>query len=212
MGMKSKFKKVGKMAASPVRVPIKKIKEHSSRKKEHPEDDIPEENDTENVENVNIEETDQEKEITPGFAFSANYTFDENGNPIENNSSNPIPQNNVTNDAITQIIMNNSTIKELVPNIKPEDISVYNNMLLLNVKRENEVETFRIDLVNGKIMIQAPLNIEYISMETGVKYKYASVDVDSDIGRNILINSNYIISLKDLDPLNSIMRVEQDAA
>lgn len=219
MGMKKVLKKTGKVVSTPVRVPVKKIKEHHARKKEHPEDDVPETEETIKI----VEETkandeevkdDLNKVVTPGFAFGASYSFDENGNPVENNSSTvPVPENNISNEAITDIIINNETIKELVPDITPGDISVYNGLLLLRVNRnEGAVETFRIDLKDGKVMIQAPLSYSYIDIETGVQYKFASVDVSSELGRNILTNENYVIRLKDVDPLSSIMRVDEKAA
>jgi hypothetical protein len=216
MGMKKVLKKTGKVVSAPIRVPVKKVKEHHARKKEHPEDDVPETEET--VEEVKADvkevEDDLNKVVTPGFAFGASYSFDENGNPVENNSSTvPIPENNVSNEAITDIIINNETIKELVPAITPGDISVYNGMLLLKVNRnEGVVETFRVDLADGKVMIQAPLSHPYIDIDSGIHYKFASVDVSSELGRNILINENYVIKLKDVDPINSIMRVDEKAA
>ena len=215
MGMKKVLKKTGKVVSAPVRVPIKKVKEHHARKKEHPEDDIPEtEEAVEEVKNDITEvEDDLNKIVSPAFTFGASYTFDENGNPVENNSTISVPENNVSNNAIIDIIINNTTIKELVPAITPGDISVYNGMLLLKINRDGgTIETFRIDLVDGKVMIQAPLSHPFINVDNGEQYKYASVDVSSDIGRNILTNTNYIIELKDVDPINSIMRIDQNAA
>ena len=218
MGMKKVMKKTGKIVSSPVRVPIKKIKKHHDAKKEHPEDDIPEEvvDTNEYVEdNIPKETVDtNESSVVPGFVFSGSYSFDENGNLAENNSSTTtVPENNVPNTVINEIIMNNEAIKELVPNISAENISLFNGMLLLTIPRsENSSESFRIDLIDGKVWIQAPLSVPYIDSRTKIAYKFASVDVTSDIGREILKNENYIIEMMSIDTPNTILRETQDAA
>lgn len=118
-----------------------------------------------------------------------------------------------TSDKINTII-NNSTIKELIPDIKSSDIVLYNGMLILNVKRgEETVEAFRIDVINEDVFIQAPLSHIYsdIFAENPIYYKYASVNVSSKIGKEILKNENYTIRLIDLQPSKSILRETQDA-
>lgn len=230
--------KVAKVVSAPVRVPVKKIKKHHSKKSqrkadmdevadlmqrgliksadffkedgtcksleevlekfraEHPEDDAPEE--------AQEEQHDPNKRIIPAFDLSG-YVFDDNGNVTQMNSSEQAQSwTNVTDDEARNYIYENETIRELVPNIKPEDIFIGGGLILLTVYRKESEETekkipeqYRIDLRDGNILVQAPFNFDYIDRHTGYVYHFVSVPISSDLGKEILTTPNRKIETTD---------------
>lgn len=176
-------------------------------RKLHPEDDEPE------------KETEEEKKEDSKVVFMTDkFVFDENGNPIQMDSSEQAAKaEQVDINEIFDKIISNDTMKELVPDIKKDDLRFENGMILLNVKRDDNVETYRLDVKDQKIYVQAPMDMPYItsprdSRGAGIHYKFVSVPIDTDLGKEILTKSNYIVKMVSVDFLGDIILRQENSS
>ena len=156
-------------------------------------------------------EEDLTKKIHIPFMFTNNYVFDSDGTVrMMNSSSEDSKKELVETTGLANIIMNDPVIKELIPELKLEDIYVDHHMLLMKVRRDEE-EIYRIDIINNKILVQAPFETPYMCNHE--KYYFGAVPVESDLGKKILTTKNYKIKLTDDFKEDScIFREYQNAA
>ena len=144
------------------------------------------------------------------FCFTGQYIVADDGTPVYLSSSNDdLNRQRFGVDELADIVINNSTIRELVPSVKKEDIYLNQHMLMMKVKRGvGEDELFRIDIIGNNILVQAPYEYPYPWGST--IYKYVSVPVSSEVGKKILQEKNYKVKVTDdIIASESIFRAEE---
>ena len=171
-----------------------------------PEDDAPEDN------GVGILSVPHN--IIPAFTLN-NYVFNDDGSIVCMDSSQAsVEAKEAQDEDVIDYIINNETIKELVPNVKADNVVIENGMIILTVKRKGgtSVEKYRLDILNdGSLVVQAPFDFNYVNRMTGGIYHFVSVPIDSDLGRDILANENRKISTTDcFDMTECIFRFTAD--
>ena len=173
-----------------------------------PEDDVPEDN---GVAIFSVPHN-----IIPAFTLN-NYVFNDDGTIVCMDSSQASAEAKEAQDEdVIDYIINNETVKELIPNIKASNVVVENGMIVLTVKRKGgtSIEKYRLDILNdGTLVVQAPFDFDYVDRMTGGIYHFISVPVESDLGRDILANENRKITTEDLFDIsiqNSIFRYACD--
>jgi hypothetical protein len=82
----------------------------------------------------------------------------------------------------------------------------------MKVKKDNEDELYRIDVIGDRILVQAPYEYPYMwSLER--TYNYVAVPIDTELGKKILSEHNYKVKYNDdVNASESIFRATQDAA
>ena len=151
------------------------------------------------------EEKTESTESSPAFNMSS-YTIDENGEVHQTTSSVADANGTVVpNDQIQDMIVNDSDLKEVYPSINRNDISIENGIILIKIPKDAEVEElYRLDLIGNQIYVQAPLDSPIEN------FYYVSVPICTEIGKEILKNSNYIVNAVDVDINHSVFREKQD--
>ena len=166
----------------------------------------------EEVENI-IEDSEYDGETIMPFNFGSFYMDDE-GNVIEATSSKADEINidtnsdNSANNSIIDIINNDDDLKD----IDIDNAYIDNGMLLIDVNRGENKETFRLDYYNNKLYVQAPMDSPIPDYNKQILYKYISVPVDSDIGKEILNNENYIVDSLKVPKEDCILRDAENAS
>lgn len=192
----------------------KMLAEKFGKKKEEPAAIVVEESGDVSVVSVTeTEKVEESKEITAPFTMP-DYVFDFDGTVRPRNSSiEDEKRDSIPTSGLADIIINNPIIKEIIPDLKSEDIFVANHMLLMKVKRNDGEEIYRLDIINDNILVQAPMETYYTHRKSGTKYKYVSVPISTELGKKILSTENYQIKSSDSISANdSIFREDQNAA
>ena len=155
----------------------------------------------------------------PAFGF-ADYVFEADGtvklrtSSIEDTSKQTVPV--VGTNGLANIILNDPTIKTLVPDLNVNDIFFYNNMLFMKIRRgPGNEENYRLDILeNNVIYIQAPLEFPLADVYANNSiFKFVSVPVGSETGQKILTVEKYVIKSMDSFEINkAIFRITNDAA
>ncbi len=144
------------------------------------------------------------------------YVFENDGTVrLRNSSVDDVEKQSVTGTGLSNIIINDPTIKELIPEIKADDIYIQSYMLLMKVNRGNDEEIYRLDILNNIIYVQAPFESPYHDISTNIDYGFISVPINTELGRKILSTKDYKIKstdCKNIEINNSIFRETQDAA
>lgn len=160
---------------------------------------------------VQIQET-QPKYQSP-FTFN-DYVFEKDGTvKLRNSSNEDVTKESISTTGLANIIMNNPVIKEVVPDMKSDDIFIKDHMLLMKVKRGDNEEIYRIDILGNDILVMAPTEATFKDIESGQEYNFISVSVSTDLGRKILTTSDYKVkATDDWNDSETIFRINQNAA
>lgn len=142
------------------------------------------------------------------------YVFEKDGTVrLRNSSVEDVMKESVPATGLANIIMNNPVIKEVIPDMKPEDIFVKGHMLLMKVKRGDTEEIYRIDILGTDILVMAPTEATFQDLNSGEEYNFISVNVCTDLGKKILATADYKVkATDDWDDSKSIFRINQNAA
>lgn len=110
-------------------------------------------------------------------------------------------------------IINDPIIRKASPDIKVEDISFDGNIILINIRRKESSEIYRVDVgYDDRIYIQAPLNAPYVNFVDKMKYHYVAVPLDSEEGKKIITEENYKYNVANINESNMddiILRIDQ---
>lgn len=171
----------------------------------------------------NTESTEEDKNI--GFSFGDTFMeteTDNNGVVTEISeltssredasiASNPETKFTNLND-IKDYIVADATIRELVPGVNRNNIEFRNGLILLNIPRGDEViETYRVDLDEDQVYIQAPMNGPLFDYKNNKMYAFVSVPTSTDMGREILTTPNYIADINKVDTMSgtTVLRTDE---
>ena len=157
------------------------------------------------------------QETQPNYRpmFTINdYVFESDGTVRLRNSSNEdVVKESISTTGLANIIMNNPVIKEVIPDMKSDDIFIKDHMLLMKVRRGDTEEIYRIDILGNDILVMAPTESTFKDIESGQEYNFISVSVSTDLGRKILTNSDYKVkATDDWNDRETIFRISQNAA
>jgi hypothetical protein len=154
-----------------------------------------------------------ENTVFPAFRFN-NYVFSDDGTPIYQTSSAVDSSKTLIGfEELKNIIMSNQDLKRVYPGINVNDISLNNGIILLNVRRDSGSELYRIDVIGTQILVQAALETPCDLRGTDIEYNYVSVPINSELGKKILTESNYIIKdIDKIDPAVTVFRIDQYSA
>lgn len=205
-----------KKYAPPTEEEILKIKEEIEGPQEEIVTEEPEKEEVkENDETVNSDEETEKEEVKESYpAFTINdYVFDADGTVrLRDSSSKDVIKETIPDTGLANIVMNNGVIKELIPELKAEDIFVENHMLLMKVRRDVD-EIYRIDILGDNILVQAPTETTFQDLDSGEEYNFVAVPIDTELGKTILTTKDYKIKATDsICVKDSIFRLYQNAA
>ena len=122
-----------------------------------------------------------------------------------------------TEDIYNKLILD-PTIQEAYPDISINDLYFNQGLLLVKLPKTDESgniveEAFRIDVINEKFYVQAPLDAGVPNPNNSAEiFRYVAVPLDSEIGKNIITGNNYVVKVSDIDINTTIFRLYENAA
>ena len=142
--------------------------------------------------------------VIPAFGF-ADYIFEPDGtvklrtSAQEDANKVAVPIVGTDTNGLANVVMNDPAVKEVVPDLKPDDIFFYQGMLFLRVRRGPDTyEDYRIDIIKNIVYVQAPLDCPLENMnDINIVYNFISVPVRTETGKKILTHENYKVTSMD---------------